>query len=234
MPMLAISQFRHHRLFEGLSEAELICLANNLEKRIFAKHAYIFHPGSPGHSLYLVESGQVRSFISDATGHEISLDLIGPGATFGLVGLLDDGVRSTGAIAQQMTVVLRLSGPDLMHCLDACPLFTRNLLTAMSVRLRNLTDYASALTCLDVTGRLAAVILRLAGTDDDSDNGGEFELSLTQTELASWVAASRGRVNRALHALCKRGMLQLTGQKLVILDRRGLKRLVEGSTLAEG
>lgn len=231
--MLALSQFRNYHLFKGLSEAELAFLANRLEKRPFARHTYVFHLGSPGHSLYLVESGQVRSFISDAAGREISLGLIGPGAAFGLVGLLDNGVRSTGAVAQQATVVLSLSGPDLVHCLDASPLLTRNLLAAMSARLTSLTKYTYALTCLDVTGRLAAAILLLAGADEHSDNGGEFELPLTQTELASWVAASRGRVNRALHTLRRLGLLQLTGQKLLILDRRGLQRLAQGNAPAE-
>ena len=56
--------------------------------------------------------------------------------------------------------------------------------------------------------------------------GIEIELRLTQAELASWVAASRESVNKALVASRDQGLIEVEGQRITILDRRGLRRRV--------
>ncbi len=56
--------------------------------------------------------------------------------------------------------------------------------------------------------------------------GIEIELRLTQAELASWVAASRESVNKALVAFRDQGLIEIEGQRITVLDRRGLKRRV--------
>ncbi len=56
--------------------------------------------------------------------------------------------------------------------------------------------------------------------------GIEIELRLTQAELASWVAASRESVNKALVAFRDQGLIEVEGQRITILDRRGLRRRV--------
>ena len=56
--------------------------------------------------------------------------------------------------------------------------------------------------------------------------GVEIELRLTQAELASWVAASREIVNKALCAFRDQGLIEIEGQRITVLDRRGLKRRV--------
>ncbi|NIV38152.1 MAG: helix-turn-helix domain-containing protein, partial [Anaerolineae bacterium] len=45
-------------------------------------------------------------------------------------------------------------------------------------------------------------------------------------ELASWVAASRESVNKALVAFRDQGLIEVEGQRITILDRRGLRRRV--------
>jgi CRP/FNR family cyclic AMP-dependent transcriptional regulator len=54
----------------------------------------------------------------------------------------------------------------------------------------------------------------------------EIELRLTQAELASWVAASRESVNKALVAFRDQGLIEIEGQRITVLDRRGLRRRV--------
>ena len=70
---------------------------------------------------------------------------------------------------------------------------------------------------LDVTGRTAKRLLELAGTDE------EFELPVTQEELAGMIGASRERVNKSLASFIKLGWLTQKGEKYVILDRKQLE-----------
>ena len=70
---------------------------------------------------------------------------------------------------------------------------------------------------LDVTGRTAKRLLELAGESE------EFELPVTQEELAGMIGASRERVNKSLSSFIKLGWLEQSGEKYVILDREQLE-----------
>ncbi len=223
--MLATSQrLRTYTLFANLSPDTLNVIAARLSKRVFGKGVYIYHRGSPGHVLYFVESGQVRGFITSEAGREVTLAFYNPGDMFGLSGALDDHPRLTTAIAVEPTTVLMLQRDDLTQFSASQPQLAQNLLAEMALSLRNITDYTYALAFLDLTGRVATVLLQI-----DSHNAeGKVPMNLTQTDLANWVAASRGRVNRVLKDLRELGLIQIDEQKVIIRDRAGLERLVQG------
>ena len=95
----------------------------------------------------------------------------------------------------------------------------------MAERLRHLTAYAECLAFLDVPGRLAAALLDLAerhGAQRDA-NTVEIDLHLTQTELATWVGATREMVNRALVVFRDQGWITIEGQTITILNKKRLR-----------
>src|SRR5258705_158193 len=71
---------------------------------------------------------------------------------------------------------------------------------------------------LDVPGRTAKRLLELAGEAD------EFQLPITQEELAGMVGASRERVNKAISQFVRLGWLAQTERRYTIVDRIQLTR----------
>ena len=71
---------------------------------------------------------------------------------------------------------------------------------------------------LDVTGRTAKRLLELAGDAD------EFQLPVTQEELAGLVGASRERVNKALASFIRLGWVTQQDRRYRITDREQLRR----------
>jgi DNA-binding GntR family transcriptional regulator len=69
------------------------------------------------------------------------------------------------------------------------------------------------------------MILRLASEGEHLER--LIELPFSQEMLASWMGASRGRVNRALAQLQQMGLIEHDGQKIRLLDRAGLERMAE-------
>jgi DNA-binding transcriptional regulator LsrR (DeoR family) len=51
-------------------------------------------------------------------------------------------------------------------------------------------------------------------------------LPLSQSELATWVAASRDSVNKVLSASREQGLIEVEGQRITILARDGLERSI--------
>jgi len=224
--MSRVSMLRNVPLFAGLSDQELEVLAGSLGRRTFGKGMIIFHKGSVGQTLYIIESGKVRIFILSESGQEISVNVYGPGDVFGELALLDGLPRSAGAVVMEKTVTFTLHRDDFLRHLEACPHMARSIIEVLSTRLRYTTAYAETLAFLDVYGRVAAKLLELADRYGVKKNGIEIDLRLTQAELATWVAATRESVNKALGTFRDQGLIKVEGQRITILDLPGLKRRI--------
>jgi len=224
--MSKITALRNVPFFAGLPDQELEALANSLKKRTFGKGMIIFHKGSPGQSMYIIESGKVRIFILSESGQEISVNIYGPDDTFGELALLDGLSRSAGAVAMEQTVTLTLHRDDFLRHLEAYPQMAQSIIEVLSTRLRYTTTYAESLAFLDVYGRVAAKLLELAERYGVQKEGIEIELRLTQAELASWVGATRESINKVLGTFRGQRLIEVEGQKITILDRQGLKKRI--------
>ena len=81
------------RLFSGLSDEELELIQSRAVARNFPKNVIILNEGDETASLYLIQSGRVKFFLSDADGKEVILNTQGPGEYFGELSLLDGQPR---------------------------------------------------------------------------------------------------------------------------------------------
>lgn len=186
----------------------------------------IFHRDAPGNTLYLVESGRVRIFLLSEEGQEITLNFHGPDECFGELALLDNLPRSAGAVTLEPTVVYTLHREDFLRHLHTHPHIAESILTILSHRLRQLTDYTETLAFFDVYDRVVAKLLDLADRYGVAGDGILIDLPLTQGELATWVVASRERVNKALGLLRDRCLINVDGKQITILDPDGLRRQI--------
>jgi CRP/FNR family transcriptional regulator/CRP/FNR family cyclic AMP-dependent transcriptional regulator len=224
--MVVWQTLRGSALADGLTDAELGAMSGSLGRRTYGKGVFIFHKDSPGQVLYIIESGQVRLFIISDMGQEISLNVLGPGEIFGELAALDGRPRASGAVALETTVALTWQREDLLRSLEAYPRLGRNLMEALTARLRYATRSIEDLAFLDVNSRVAARLLDLAARSGVQRGDIEIELSLTQGELATWVAASRESVNKVLAAFRAGGLIALEGSRITILDGRRLEQQV--------
>ena len=162
--MSEVTVLRKVQLFSGLSDTELQSLAGSLVKRTFGRGMILFHKGSPGRSLYIIESGKVRIFLLSETGHEISVNVYGPGEVLGELALLDGLPRSAGAMVMERTVAYSLYRDDFLRCLDTYPGLARGIIQELTTRLRYTTECMENLAFLDLPSRVAAKLLELAKT----------------------------------------------------------------------
>jgi CRP-like cAMP-binding protein len=222
---------RNIPFFAGISDSELDALAASLRRRAFGRGVIIFHQHSPGEIIYVIESGKVRTFCISEWGREMSLDLYGPGEVLGELSLLDGLPRSTGAIAIDDTITYTLNRRELLRLIERYPRIATGIIEVLASRLRYATNYAEHLTFLDVHGRVAARLLDLAERYGVEQAGGEMggieiQLRLTQSDLGSWVGATRERVNQVLGNLRDRGVVQVDGQTITVLSPSELRKLV--------
>ena len=224
--MSKTTMIRNVPLFAGLSDRSLEDLAGSLGRRTFARGMIIFHKASSGQTMYIVESGKVRIFTLSESGQEVTLNIYGPGDVFGEFSLLDGLPRSAGAVAMEETVTLTLHRDHFFQHLEASPSMARSIIEVLTARLRFTTEHAESLAFLDVYGRVAMTLLDLAGRYGTEKHGIELHLRLTQSELATWVAATRESVNKVLGTFRDQGLIAVEGHKITILDLEGLERRI--------
>jgi CRP/FNR family cyclic AMP-dependent transcriptional regulator len=224
--MSALDQLRKSPLFSSLNAEDLAGLADRMGRRVFGKGVIIFHKDSPGHTLYLIESGWVRTFILSDAGQEISLNLYGSGDAFGELAFLDGLPRSVGAVTIEPVITFTLTREDYLKVVDQQPLLAQSIIQLLSARMRYLSGTIETLAFLDVNGRLASRLLDLAVRCGVREDNQEMTLDLTQADLASWVASTRESVNKTLNKFRDLGLIQVNGRRITIRDRRGLQKQI--------
>jgi CRP/FNR family transcriptional regulator, cyclic AMP receptor protein len=215
-------------LFEHADEAALRSVAEGLRRRRFRRNEVIFHQGDPGDSLHIVASGAVKILLPSTEGEEAIIATLRAGDFFGELSLLDGAPRSATATALEPSETLVLPRTAFYQLLDADAGLRNALLAGLARELRRLTSHVEELHFLDLAGRLAMRLTRLAH-EAVPDARGEVVLDwpFTQSDLASMIGGTRQSVNRLLSDLVDDGLLRIERDRLVITDLDELARRTE-------
>jgi len=203
-------------------------LATGLRRRRFRRNEVIFHQGDPGDSLHIVAAGAVKIVLPSAEGDEAIIATLRPGDFFGELALLDDAPRSATASALEASDTLVLPRQTFVELLDTLPGLRDALLAGLARELRRLTGHVEELHFLDLAGRLAMRLTRLA-REAQPDARGQIRLAwpYTQSDLAAMIGGTRQSVNRLLSELVDEGLISIEPDALVIADLDQLARRAE-------
>src|SRR5829696_4599756 len=172
----AVSALAKCPLFAHANEATLDSVAGSLRRRRFRRNEVIFHQGDPGDSLHIVGAGAVKIVLPSAEGEEAIIATLREGDFFGELSLLDGAPRSATATALEPTETLVLPR-SIFKELMADDLSLRDaLLVGLTRELRRLTSHVEELHFLDLAGRLAMRLNRLA-RDANPTAGNEARLN---------------------------------------------------------
>jgi len=211
--------------FAGLDSAALDVVASGTRIRRFRRGEVVFHVGDPGDALFLISSGSVKITLPSETGEEAILATLQPGEVFGELSLLDGAPRSATAVALELTETVVLQRDRFLQLLATEPTIREAVLANMAAEVRRLTIHVEELHFLDVTGRLAKCLVRLAEEGRrDGDGGIRLRTPLNQSELAAMVGCTRQSANRVIGQFTDDGLIRVDRESIVVLDLRGLER----------
>ena len=95
---------------------------------------------------------------------------------------------------------------------------------ALVVRVRYSTLQVGSLTLHDVPGRLARKLLELAqGYGRVTSDGVKIDMTLTQSDLASLIGATRESTNKALGNFKRSGIIRMEQTQITIVDPEALR-----------
>jgi CRP-like cAMP-binding protein len=225
----AIGALRRCALFTAVDDQTLELCASTLRVRRYRKNETIFHQGDPGDSLYIIESGSVKIVLPSPEGEEGAIiATLGRGDFFGELALLDGAPHSATAVAIETAEAMVLRRDRFDDLVETQPQLRRALFSGLVAELRRLTGHVEELHFLDLPGRLAIRIVRLAReAHPDETKDIRLDWPFTQSDLAAMIGGTRQTVNRLLADMTAQDLVRLERDTLIIPDLDRLARAAE-------
>ncbi len=199
--------------FSPLEEATLRAIAETGVVRTFPKNTVLIHEGDSGDALYIVLSGRVKVYASNAQGREFAIAFHGAGEYVGEM-TLDGGVRSASVVTIEPTVCAVVHREQFREFILKNPDFALHLIEKLIMRVRQTTEDVKSLALTDVYGRLVRLLNALAVPAGDGRH--VVPEKLTQQAIAERVGASRDMIGKLFKDLTAGGYLSIEDRTITI------------------
>ena len=200
---------------EALGDSLLREIARQGGLRHFPANAVLINEGDDADSLFILLSGRVKVYSTNAEGKEVVIATHGAGEYLGELAL-DGGFRSASVMTLEPTSCSVVTGANLRQFIQAHPDFAQHLIRKLIGRVRQATDSVKSLALQDVYGRVTRLFDELS-----VEVGSEriIEERLTQQDIAERVGSSREMVSRIFRDLIAGGYISTAAGRITIRRR---------------
>ncbi|RLB51947.1 MAG: Crp/Fnr family transcriptional regulator [Deltaproteobacteria bacterium] len=218
-------------IFSGIESRDLDAVMSLAVRRRYRARQVVLRKGDPALQIFVIVSGRLKAITSGAEGREATLSIMGPGEVFGEVAVLDGEPRSATISALERCELLVIHRDDFFRYLQKSPRVAIKLLEVLARRLRRLSERVEDATFLEVPGRLAKQLLRLADKYGRNIGSGavRIELKLSQQELGDLVGVTRESINKQLRGWVAEALVEHQDGRLVLLQVDALRELGDGT-----
>lgn len=211
-------------IFSDLPKETIDKIALAGSRKAYKKDSVILMEEEAGSALFVIISGKVKISRTSNDGREVILSILNESDFFGEMAILDGLARSATVVALEESELFIIQRNDFLDMLKQFPEISIALLTELTSRLRIADMKIKALSLKDAEGKVATVILQLADDMGKIKQGVvEIEKLPLQQDLANMAGTSRETISRTLHTFAKKGMVELDGSKLRILNYEKFK-----------
>ena len=201
--------------FSPLAEATLDAIAAAGVVQSYPRNTVLIHEGDEGDSLFIVLSGRLKVYASNAAGREVVIDFHGPGEYVGEMSL-DGSPRSASVVTVEPSTCAVVSRAQFREFVVAHPDFALHLIGKLIERARLATENIKSLALSDVYGRLVRLLTSLAVDDDGRWMVPE---KLTHQDIAERIGASRDMISRLMKDLTAGGYIAVEERTITLLRK---------------
>ena len=181
--------------------------------KAFPRNALIYSESNhAADSVYMIESGRVKLFMSNADGKEIDIGDLGPGEIFGDTEL-DGGARSVSAMVVEPSRIVSVRQSEFRQYVQSNPEFAMELMLKLISRNRELLKTAKSLALMDVSDRVAQLLLEMA-----TEENGKLIINgkVSKRNIANRVGATREMASRVFRGLIASGYIELENKRITV------------------
>jgi CRP/FNR family transcriptional regulator, cyclic AMP receptor protein len=203
-------------LLKGVPEEDRRRFLSIAQRRRFKKHEVVFHAGDPGDSLHLVAAGRFAVRAGTHMGDSTMLAVLGPGAFFGELALVDEGRRQASVSALETAETLAVFRDDFSELRNQNPSVDRVLVSVLAEEVQSTSKLLLEALYFPADTRVMRRLVEVAEIWGGRSPGSI--LPLTQEDLADLAGTTRPTANRVLRRLEEEGLVRLGRGRIEIID----------------
>lgn len=210
-------------LFAALHEARLASLAETMWVKTFGRREVVVTKGSSGDALFVLLFGQLQ--VTDVTedGREVGLNLIGPGAFFGELAVIDGLPRSAFIVALTQSEVAFLPKAVALDLFYHEPSVAAAMYQHLVKTIRQLSSMRLMLGKQNAFQRVYTLLVSM--TREAPGGLHIIEGLPTHQEISIMINTSRETVSRALAELQQQGVLEKDVSRMIVRQPGRLQAL---------
>ena len=187
--VMTIEALRSVPLFGSLDDLAAKGLRDLMSVRDVPPGTLLFKLGDSGDAMYLIEGGQVRIYVHDDHGENLTLAELGDGDFFGEMAIIDGKPRSANAAVIEQACLIVLSRTDFLGFVRSNPDVALEMVSAISERLRRTDELLRQRVSRNINEEAEA---RLTWADHVADSlaafGGSWRfITYSMMFLLAWV-----------------------------------------------
>lgn len=198
--------------YNTLDERGLDSLANIAIRRTYKKNIVIIREGDDTNTMFLLIEGEMRVYVEDEQGKQLTLRILKSGDSFGEVALIGNFPRTASVMTITDCVVAAFPRDKYLSFLEQYPKISLALARTLANMVRDTTEELSCIALFDVYGRVIHILEKYAVEADDHRLVPKF----THREIAGMIGSSREMVSKILKELEKGSYISMTDKHYVI------------------
>jgi CRP/FNR family transcriptional regulator len=223
-------QFKGVSFFQDLTPEALALVRERMIHRTVPAGTILFRKGEQARGVYILTRGRVEIYRSTADGREQVIHTETPVESVAELPVFDGGVYPASGRAGEESELFFLSIDDFQRLYRKHPEIADAVIRNLGKRLRDLVTVVEKVSLRSIPSRVAKTLIDQAEKLGVAEDGGTFDLSGTQSDLAHELATSRESVARALGGLRKEGMISTEGRRITIHSLASLRDVAHGES----
>ena len=209
-------------VFQDLSQEEIEEIDRATTISSCRRGKILYMPEDTSEVLFLLKEGRIQLYRISPDGKKLVIATVGPGAIFGEMALIGQGMHNTFAEAIDKCVLYVMNRDDVERLLLTKPKVALRIFEALGRRLKEAEARLEAIAFKGIPARLASLLLHLA-EEENSDTITGF----THQDLGEQIGTYRETTTQTLNTFKAEGLIDIGRKRITILDRKELGRIAE-------
>lgn len=211
------------QVFRDLTPNELARMDTQLTMSSCKPGKIFYMPEDSGEVLFLLKKGRVQLYRIAPNGKKLVVATLGPGAIFGEMSLVGQGMHNTFAESVDECVLCVMSRSDVERLVQEKPEVAFRFVEALGNRLTQLESHLEDIAFKSIPTRLAALLLKL----DQEQGGRQTVKGYTHQDLSEMLGTYRETVTQTLNDLKADRLITIARKQVVLLNMPRLRELAE-------
>jgi CRP-like cAMP-binding protein len=209
-------------LFADLDEDAVQALASRARIAEYDAGERIISQSEDIQAFYIILSGRVKIFRSNAEGKEQTLYLIEEGQPFCFCTAFTDKPYPVSVTALESSCVADIPAEAMEDLARAEPMLMLKIMQVLASRLLDAMNMVESLALHDTRQRIAGFLLHAESCSPDGP-GRPFTLPIHHRELAKILGVTPETLSRTIQKFNRNGQIESSGKTIRILDHKALK-----------